>query len=119
MIASPSPEVAARLARLVPLQVTPLVELPRLPGAPKGLRVLGKLESVQPGGSIKDRPVRRMIEATLSGDGLGRRRLLDSSSGNAGISYAMFGAALGVPVTLVVPANASRERIDRIRAPTA
>jgi cysteine synthase B len=46
----------------------------------------------------------------------GGRRLLDSSSGNAGIAYAQLGAALGVPVTLVVPGNASRERLERIRA---
>jgi cysteine synthase B len=46
----------------------------------------------------------------------GDRRLLDSSSGNAGISYAMLGAALGIPVTMVVPGNASRERLDRIAA---
>jgi cysteine synthase B len=46
----------------------------------------------------------------------GGRRLLDSSSGNAGISYAMLGAAMGIPVTIVVPGNASRERLDRIAA---
>ena len=95
---------------------TPLVELEGF--APRaGVRIFAKLESVNPGGSIKDRPVARMLRRAIAEnrfeDG---RRLLDSSSGNAGIAYAMLGAAFGVPVTLVVPANASRERLERIRA---
>ena len=96
---------------------TPLIELEGVPGLPAGVRLFGKLEAVNPGGSIKDRPVSRMLHAALeAGRFEGGRRLLDSSSGNAGIAYAQLGAALGVPVTLVVPANASRERLDRIRA---
>ena len=92
---------------------TPLVELRGASGA----RIHAKLESVNPGGSIKDRPVARMLLAAIAaGRFAGGRRLLDSSSGNAGISYAMLGAALGVPVTIVVPGNASRERLDRIAA---
>jgi cysteine synthase B len=95
---------------------TPLVEIPFAGEAASGARLFAKLESVNPGGSIKDRPVARMLlEARASGR-LAGRRLLDSSSGNAGISYAMFGAALGIPVTLVVPGNASAERLARIRA---
>jgi cysteine synthase B len=81
------------------------------------VRVFAKLEARNPGGSIKDRPVARMLlEGLAAGRFDGGRRLLDSSSGNAGIAYAMLGAALGVPVTLVVPANASKERLERIRA---
>lgn len=96
---------------------TPLVEIDLGAEGMHGVRVFAKLESVNPGGSIKDRPVARMlIEAIAAGRFSGGRRLLDSSSGNAGISYAMLGAALGVPVTIVVPGNASRERLDRIRA---
>lgn len=80
-------------------------------------RLFAKLESVNPGGSIKDRPVAHMLTRALTAGKLsGGRRLLDSSSGNAGISYAMLGAALGVPVTIVVPGNASAERLDRIAA---
>lgn len=94
---------------------TPLIELERVTAASAGTRLFAKLESVNPGGSIKDRPVARMlregIKAGLLDNG---RRLLDSSSGNAGISYAMLGAALNIPVTIVVPGNASRERLDRI-----
>jgi cysteine synthase B len=94
---------------------TPLVELGAL--APAGVRLFAKLESVNPGGSIKDRPVARMLlQAIAAGRFAGGRRLLDSSSGNAGISYAMLGAALGVPVTIVVPGNASEERLQRIAA---
>lgn len=96
---------------------TPLVEIPFAAEAGSGVRLFAKLESVNPGGSIKDRPVARMLaRAQEEGRFDGGRRLLDSSSGNAGISYAMFGAALGIPVTLVVPGNASRERLERIRA---
>ena len=96
---------------------TPLVELDFLEGIPEGVRLFAKLESTNPGGSIKDRPVARMLSAALRDGHLdGDRRLLDSSSGNAGIAYAMLGAALGIPVTLVVPGNASRERLQRIEA---
>ena len=96
---------------------TPLVELVPDPPLPDGARLLAKLESMNPGGSIKDRPVARIISNAVAAGRLdGGRRLLDSSSGNAGIAYAMFGAALGIDVTLVVPGNASRERLDRIAA---
>ena len=96
---------------------TPLIELDFLAGLPAGTRLFAKLEACNPGGSVKDRPVARMLlRAFHEGRFTGGRRLLDSSSGNAGIAYAMFGAALGVPVTLVVPGNASRERLERIRA---
>jgi cysteine synthase B len=95
---------------------TPLVDLSELAPRP-GVSIFAKLESVNPGGSIKDRPVARMMSRAIEERRFeGGRRLLDSSSGNAGIAYAMLGAALGVPVTLVVPGNASRERLDRIRA---
>jgi cysteine synthase B len=96
---------------------TPLVELELVKDVAKGVRLFAKLESVNPGGSIKDRPVARMLTRALASGKLRRGlRLLDSSSGNAGISYAMLGAALGVPVTIVVPGNASRERLERIAA---
>ena len=96
---------------------TPLVEIRELDELPAGTRLFAKLESVNPGGSIKDRPVARMLTAACAqGRFEGGRRLLDSSSGNAGIAYAMLGSVLGVGVTLVVPENASRERLERIRA---
>ncbi len=96
---------------------TPLVEIGLVEEVTHGVRLFAKLESVNPGGSIKDRPVARMLtEAIAAGRFSGGRRLLDSSSGNAGISYAMLGAGLGIPVTIVVPGNASQERLDRITA---
>lgn len=99
---------------------TPLVELTPTDGSsaiPPGVRLLAKLESVNPGGSLKDRPVSRILRRAMEEGHLqGGRRVLDSSSGNAGIAYALYGQALGLPVTLVVPANASRERLDRIAA---
>lgn len=96
---------------------TPLVELPIVGEVAPRTRLFAKLESVNPGGSIKDRPVARMLtRAIAAGRFANERRLLDSSSGNAGISYAMLGAELGVPVTIVVPGNASQERLERIRA---
>lgn len=95
---------------------TPMVEL-AFPELPAGARIFAKLESRNPGGSIKDRPVARMLTRALeAGVFEGGRRLLDSSSGNAGIAYAMIGAALGIPVTIVIPGNASQERLDRIAA---
>jgi cysteine synthase B len=82
-----------------------------------GCEVWAKAEWTNPGGSIKDRPVLRMLlEAELSGALGPGKTILDSSSGNAGIAYAMIGAMLGRPVELVVPGNASLERKRRILA---
>lgn len=94
---------------------TPLIEIKLGDELPEGTRLFAKLESCNPGGSIKDRPVSRMlIKAREEGRFEGGRRLLDSSSGNAGIAYAMIGAAMNIPVTIVIPGNASQERLDRI-----
>ena len=81
------------------------------------VRVYAKAEYTNPGGSLKDRPVRRMlIEALISGK-IGKGQVvLDSSSGNAGIAYAMLGAMMNLPVQIVVPGNASKERKMRIQA---
>jgi cysteine synthase B len=96
---------------------TSLLELDPDRDTAPGVRLFAKLESTNPGGSIKDRPVARMLTRALRDGRLGGgRRVLDSSSGNAGVAYAMFCAAMNVPLTLVVPGNASRERLDRIAA---
>jgi cysteine synthase B len=107
----------ARSSLLSQVGHTPLIELDLTETLPTGVRVLAKLESSNPGGSIKDRSIARIITQGVA-DGFleDGRRVLDSSSGNAGIAYAMFGAALGIGVTLVVPGNASRERLERIAA---
>ena len=90
---------------------TPLVRLPTLERLVPGVELYGKLETRNPGGSVKDRAGRHMVL-----DGIRRgaltpgRTLLDATSGNTGIAYAMLGAALGFPVTLCVPGNISLER---------
>ncbi len=81
------------------------------------VHVFAKAEWFNPGGSVKDRPALNIIQDALdSGQLENGKRLLDSTSGNMGIAYATFGAALGIPVTLAVPANASPERITILRA---
>lgn len=111
------PSITAGGGILAGIGHTPLVELELAREINPCVRLFAKLESVNPGGSVKDRPVARMLtQALAAGCFTHGRRLLDSSSGNAGISYAMLGAALGIPVTIVVPGNASQERLDRIAA---
>ena len=89
---------------------TPLLRL-RDPAIPPRVEVYAKLEFFNPGGSVKDRPARRMIE---DGEQDGSLRpgkiILDSTSGNTGIAYSMIGAAKGYRVKLAMPANVSRER---------
>lgn len=82
-----------------------------------GVRLLAKAEFANPGGSVKDRPALAMVEdARTRGLFDGGRRLLDSTSGNTGIAYAMIGSALGIPVTLCLPESASPERKRILRA---
>ncbi|MBI1856319.1 MAG: cysteine synthase family protein [Chloroflexi bacterium] len=97
---------------------TPLLPLRRVTlGLPPLVKVFAKAEWFNPGGSVKDRPALNIIRTALAnGDLLPGKRLLDSTSGNMGIAYATFGAALGISVTLCVPANASPERITILRA---
>jgi len=98
---------------------TPLVEL----DIPNEIADIGeasiyaKFEHLNPGGSIKDRPVLRMLaEAIIDGTLTPGKTILDATSGNAGIAYAMIGAILGYPVELVMPENASEERKKRLIA---
>ncbi len=93
---------------------TPLVRLARIPT--RGLTVHAKLESANPGGSVKDRAARAIVVDAIKRGWLPARRLLDSTSGNTGIAYAMLGAALGFGVTLCLPASASAERKRILRA---
>jgi cysteine synthase B len=97
---------------------TPLLPLHRLgKNLSPRVRVFAKAEWFNPGGSVKDRPALNIIRTALANGNLGNgKRLLDSTSGNMGISYATFGATLGIPVTLAVPASASSERIAILRA---
>ncbi len=90
---------------------TPLVPLDGLSRDPLAVRLLGKAEWYNPGGSVKDRAAANIVaEARHAGKLVTGKILLDSTSGNTGIAYAMLGAALGFPVTLCVPENVSPER---------
>jgi cysteine synthase B len=90
---------------------TPLVRLSALERDVPGLELYGKLEASNPGGSVKDRAGRHMVlDGIRSGKLAPGKRLLDATSGNTGIAYAMLGAALGFPVTLCLPSSASPER---------
>ena len=97
---------------------TPLLSLQRLSrGLSPRVKVFAKAEWFNPGGSVKDRPALNIIQTALANGDLGNgKRLLDSTSGNMGISYATFGAALGIPITLTIPASASPERFTMLRA---
>jgi S-sulfo-L-cysteine synthase (O-acetyl-L-serine-dependent) len=97
---------------------TPLISLHCVTsGLKPAVQVLAKAEWFNPSGSIKDRPALNILRTALQEGKLSPgKRLLDSTSGNMGIAYATFGAALGVTVTLVMPANASPERITILRA---
>jgi S-sulfo-L-cysteine synthase (O-acetyl-L-serine-dependent) len=89
---------------------TPLVRLTRLEPHP-GVQIHAKLESRNPGGSVKDRAAASMIREGLRTGALRPgKTLLDATSGNTGIAYAMLGAALGYPVKLCVPSNVTPER---------
>ena len=97
---------------------TPLVRLDRLTAHLPGIQLLGKAEWMNPGGSVKDRAASNIVADAqrkgLLGPGSagarGQRILLDATSGNTGIAYAMLGAAQGFPVRLCMPSNVSVER---------
>ena len=90
---------------------TPLLRFERLTRQFPNIEFCGKAEWFNPGGSVKDRPALSMIQAGLaSGDLRPGKTIIDATSGNTGIAYAMIGAALGYPVTLCLPDSASIER---------
>jgi len=96
---------------------TPLVRLAKIDEDLPGVEIYGKAEFFNPGGSVKDRAALNMI---LDGERTGRltlnRTVLDATSGNTGIAYAMICAARGYKVKLVLPGNASRERKAMLKA---
>ena len=96
---------------------TPLLELPAIAAETPGVRILGKAEWRNPGGSVKDRPAMWMIrDGERSGALTPEKTILDATSGNTGIAYAWIGAALGYKVKLCMPKNASEERKKILRA---
>ena len=96
---------------------TPLVKIDLFAEELPNVEIYAKAEMYNPGSSVKDRPVLRMLtKAIQSGELTHEKTILDSTSGNAGIAYAMIGSVLGYRVELVMPSNASEERKKRIKA---
>ncbi len=89
---------------------TPLIALQKLSPTPN-IKILGKLEGCNPGGSVKDRPAYYMVQkAEETGELLPGKTILEATSGNTGIALAMIGAAKGYPVKLIMPGCVSMER---------
>ncbi|MFO8037088.1 MAG: cysteine synthase family protein [Anaerolineales bacterium] len=97
---------------------TPLLPLRKISKhLPPHVHLQAKAEWFNPSGSVKDRPALNIILKALESGALsGGKHLLDSTSGNMGIAYATFGAALGIPVTLALPSNVSQERRQILQA---
>jgi len=107
------PATAARAGEAIVARIgnTPMLRLDALVRDLPAVRLLGKAEWYNPGGSVKDRAAASIIcEARRAGQLAPGKILLDSTSGNTGIAYAMLGAAMGFPVTLCMPENVSDER---------
>ncbi len=93
-----------RIRKIVPKDISPKVE------------IYAKLESFNPGGSVKDRPALSMFLSAMKEGLLEGKTVIDATSGNTGVALAMVGAALDVPVELAMPANVSEERKRIIKA---
>jgi len=96
---------------------TPLIRLDRIARPYAGVTLLAKAEWVNPGGSVKDRAAASMVRhALMAGRLRTGKTLLDATSGNTGIAFAMLGASFGFPVKLVMPSNVSPERKRILKA---
>jgi cysteine synthase B len=96
---------------------TPLLRLDRLTAHLPGIQLLGKAEWANPGGSVKDRAASAIVlDAQRKGQLTPGKALLDATSGNTGIAYAMLGSAQGFPVVLCMPSNVSPERKNILAA---
>jgi len=96
---------------------TPLITLKNITRSLNGVQVLVKAEYFNPSGSVKDRAAKAMLlDGIKSGKLTKDKIIIDATSGNTGIAYAMFGAAMGYRVTLCMPANASFERKKILRS---
>lgn len=95
---------------------TPLVELTKLHANPR-VRILGKLEGNNPGGSVKDRAAKNMIESALArGEIKAGTKLIEATSGNTGIALAMIARLFGLEIELAMPSNSTRERVLTMEA---
>jgi len=111
--------IRSRLFQSVTGQVgqTPLFRLERVANHAPSVEVYAKLEFANPGGSVKDRSALRMMtDAIADGRLTSGKTLIDSTSGNTGVAYALFGAALGYEIELVMPSNVTKARKDIIQA---
>jgi cysteine synthase B len=96
---------------------TPIIRLEKVAASAPSVEVYVKLEFCNPGGSVKDRPGLRMVQQALeTGELHSGKTLIDATSGNTGVAYSWIGAALGVKVALVMPANVSKARKDITQA---
>ena len=96
---------------------TPLIRLDRVARSAPDVEVYVKLEFMNPGGSVKDRPaLRMMLDAIEDGRLTDDKILIDSTSGNTGVAYSLMGAALGYRVQLVMPKNVTKARKDITQA---
>ncbi len=118
LISSPARDLKKVESVLDLIGNTPLLQMRALAdGLASGVRVFAKLEGLNPGGSVKDRPAWRMIQHGLAtGKLCAGKTILDSTSGNTGIALALIGRVLGYPVELVIPANVSVERRQILQA---
>ncbi len=116
-IASQYSDLNAKLEKVAALVGnTPLYRISNVFRKP-GVEIYAKLEWQQLGGSVKSRPAFNIIKnAIFEGKLTEQKQLLDATSGNTGIAYAGIGAALGIPVTLCIPENASDERKQILKA---
>ena len=115
-VATPGlPRTAASVVDLI--GNTPLIRLSNFEGGLRNVELYAKAEWKNPGGSVKDRPAARMIADGERSGALTRNKiLLDATSGNTGIAYAMLGAAKGFRVRLCVPGNVTPERKRILKA---
>lgn len=118
--AAPSKGAGARLTQqslLDQIGNTPLLRLANIDREFPNIEIHAKAEWFNPGGSVKDRPALSMMEAGLASGSLTQgKTIIDATSGNTGIAYAMIGAALGYRVKLCLPESASEERKRILRA---
>jgi len=114
---STTPQTQLGISLLDRIGNTPLLRLDRLTAHLPNIHLLGKAEWANPGGSVKDRAASAIVlAAQRNGQLTPGKTLLDATSGNTGIAYAMLGSAMGFPVTLCMPSNVSLERKNILAA---
>lgn len=95
---------------------TPLVEIDKISPFPK-IKIFGKLEGQNPGGSVKDRAAYGMIKGAIDRGEINQNtQLVEATSGNTGIALAMIAAQFDIPITLIMPENSTKERIQTMQS---